>query len=62
MNTAARLSKGEGARASCHGIIKAAKAAVEAHGAKAAVETAAETAAVRGVKVVAVSLHRMLTR
>jgi hypothetical protein len=59
MDTATRLAKGEGARASCHGIIKAAKAAaVAARGAKAA----AETAAVRGVKVAAVSLHKTLTR
>ena len=52
--------KGEGARASCHGIIKAAKAAkvAAARGAKAA----AETAAVPGVKAVAVSLRRTLTR
>jgi Na+/glutamate symporter len=48
--------KGEGARASCHGIIKVAKVAA-ARGAK-----AAETVVVPGVKVVAVSLHRTLTR
>ena len=52
--------KGEGARASCHGIIKAAKAAkvAAARGAKAA----AETAAVPGVKVAAVSLLKTLRR
>ena len=51
--------KGEGARASCHGIIKAAKAAkvAAARGAK-----AAETVVVPGVKVAAVNLHRTLTR
>jgi hypothetical protein len=54
----ARLSEGEGARASCHGIIKAARVAAAALGAKAA----AETAAAHGVKVAAVSLHRTLTR
>jgi hypothetical protein len=60
MNTATRLSKGEGARASCHGIIKVAKVAKAAavRGAK----VAAETVAARGVKVAAVSLHRTLTR
>jgi hypothetical protein len=51
MNTATRLSEGEGARASCHGIIKAAKVA----------KAAAETAAVPGVKAAA-SLHKTLTR
>jgi hypothetical protein len=61
MDTATRLSKGEGAIASCHGIIKVAKAAA-ARGAKAAAETVAETVVVRGVKVAAVSLHRTLTR
>jgi hypothetical protein len=60
MDTATRLSEGEGAIASCHGIIKVAK--VAARGAKAAAETAAETLVVRGVKVAAVSPHRTLTQ
>ena len=41
------IKKGEGARAKCHGTIKAARVAAVAHGVKAAVRAAA-----RGAKVV----------
>ena len=47
---------GKGARALCHGIIKAAKVAVVAHGAKAAVRAVAH-----GAMVVADNPQRMLT-
>ena len=54
---AEQIIKREGARASCHGIIKAVRMAAVAHGVKAAVRAAA-----RGAQLVVVNLPRMSMR